>query len=67
MWIEVEDQLPPEGVYVLTKVNDDDIVGITNLVDGEWDTEYRGKRPVFEGAKKYYTSAEPQYWKPIPV
>lgn len=63
-WINVADQMPPEGEYVL--VADADTVGISRMLDGQWDTGKRWKRPVFSKTQLFLTRAESNWWMPLP-
>lgn len=64
-WIFVDDGMPPEGEYVLTKSGDDSPIGITRFIDGEWECIGR-KRFIFKKNEKFLTSASVVYWMPLP-
>lgn len=65
-WIFVDNQMPPDGEYILATSGEDSPIGITRFIDGEWDTGNRHKRPVFDKKERYMTSASVVYWMPLP-
>jgi hypothetical protein len=64
LYIDTTDTLPPEGEYVLCMF-DDDFVGISAFVDGEWEISGVKRRPIYKGTEKKFTSCDPQYWKKL--
>ncbi len=66
-WIFVDDEMPPEGEYVLCKSGEDSPIGIAILIDGEWDTNAKGKRVVYDKKQRFWTSASVVYWMPLPI
>ena len=64
-WINLDHQLPPEGEYVLVRTSEE-CIGITRLIDGEWDTGERRKRVVFSKTERFFTSANGGWWMPLP-
>lgn len=67
-WISVEDQLPPEGEYVLIKYGpDDSAISISRLVDGEFDSDQRGARVSFRKKERFCTRSKwCEYWMYLP-
>ncbi len=65
-WIFIDDQMPPEGEYVLVKSGEDSPIGITRFINGEWDIGNGHKRPVFTTTERYLTSASVVFWMPLP-
>jgi hypothetical protein len=65
-WIYIENQVPTEGQYVLVKCDIDSPVGISRVIDGEWDTGNGRRRPVFTNTERFMTSASINYWMPLP-
>jgi hypothetical protein len=66
-WIFVDDDMPPEGEYVLVKSGEDSPVGISRFIDGEWDVGGGRARPVFTKKERFMTSASVVYWMPLPL
>ena len=64
-WIEVRgDCMPAEGEYVLTLC--DGYLGISRLVDGEWDTGEFRRRPMFTKSERIMSKLDAQFWMPLP-
>jgi len=65
-WIFIDDQMPPEGEYVLVKAGEDSPIGISRFIDGEWDTGAGFKRPAYTKKQRFMTSAPAVFWMSLP-
>lgn len=65
-WNCIFDTSPSEGEYVLIDL--DGFVGIAQWIDGDWDTVGANRKHfIFAKHKKLYSSAQPEYWAPLPT
>jgi len=63
-WIDVNVKLPNENEYVLICIGD--YIGISRLINGEWDCGVHHKRPMFRIDKTIRTKLDAEYWMPFP-
>jgi hypothetical protein len=63
-WVDVNDKLPEEKIYVLIFV--DGYIGISRIIDDEWDCGLGNKRPMFKSKEKIQSKLDAQYWMPLP-
>lgn len=65
-WIFIDDQMPPEGEYILGCSGEGSPIFITRLHEGDWDTGANFKRPAYLRNEMFKTSASTVYWMPLP-
>lgn len=63
-FINCADDLPKENEYVL--IYCDGYIGISRLIDGEWDTGDFRKRPMFKKNERIMSKLDAQYWTSLP-
>ena len=65
-WINSGDKMPPIGEYVLGCAGIGCPVFITRYFEDEWETGANRKRPCYLGKEMFKTSADADYWMPLP-
>lgn len=64
-WIEITgDSMPPVNEYVL--IFSDGYIGISRLIDDEWDTGDFRRRPMFSKTERSMSKLDAEYWMPLP-
>lgn len=65
-WKNVDiDGYPEDKEYVLIAYEFG--VGIAQFIDGDWDSVGSNRKHfIFSKNTKFYTSAQPRYWMPLP-
>ena len=63
-WIDTDSAMPNHWEYVL--ISADGFIGISRIIDDEWDTGDFRRRPMFTKSNRIMSKLDAQYWMPLP-